>query len=95
MNLTIRNKNLKGIIALAQVFQQKGVIYINECINMINYMAKTTNIKKIAISVMDPIFNIVSRDQFKKTCNTNLNDVTIIISPAKIITREEESTQSI
>ena len=57
INITIKNKYLKGIIALAQIFQQKGIIYINECIEMINYMAKTINLKLIAISVFDPIFN--------------------------------------
>ena len=56
-------------------------------------MAKIMNIKKIAISVMDPIFNIVSRDQFKQACNENLSDVTILIyTPAKILTREEDIT---
>lgn len=59
--------------------------------NLLNEMAKTTNMKKLAISVMDPIFNYISREQFKQSCNENLSDVTIIIyTPAMVIQDENE-----
>lgn len=67
------------------------MIYLNECMKLLNQMAKTSNIKKIAISIIDPIFNNVSREQFKESCNENLSDVTIIIyTPATVIQDEKE-----
>lgn len=90
-NIMINNKNLKGIIAQAQIFQIKGTIYFEECIQMINAMAKVINIKKIAIIVMDSIFNFISREKFKEVCNEILNDVIIVLyTPARVIKDEDE-----
>lgn len=95
-NIIIKNKNLKGIIAQAQIFHNKGTIYFEECIRMINEMAKTTKIKKIAINVMDPMFNFISREKFKEVCNEILNDVVIILyTPAKVMKNKDEINQLI
>ncbi|XP_055635699.1 retrovirus-related Pol polyprotein from transposon 412 isoform X1 [Toxorhynchites rutilus septentrionalis] len=106
INIYIKNKNLKRILARAQLFYYKGMINFIECIQLINDMAKTMNLKKIAISVKDPIFNILPGngtlneannttlngiETFKKICNDNLSDVTIILYvPAKVLKDENE-----
>lgn len=89
--ITITNKTRKGIIVQAQLFPKQGTFYLNECLEIINEMAKKTKLKKVAISVMDPIFKHYSQVMFKEICNKLLNDVTIIIYiPAQIITNPTE-----
>lgn len=91
LNINIKTKNLKGTLAQAQLFQNKGKINTKQCMNVINEMAKKIKIKKIAISAKDAIFNVIAKESFKKLCNDWLEDLQIIIyEPAEIIKSYEE-----
>ena len=88
----IKSKNLKGELAMTQVHPSKGLLVcLKECIQSINNMAKKLRIKTIALSNADPLFQNISRDEFKSACNNYLSDVTIIFyQPAQIIKCQNE-----
>ena len=90
LEIEIRTKNLKGELALARVFPAKGMVQIKECIQQINKMAKNMNMKKLALSNSDVLFNNISREDFKEACKF-LKDVAIILyNPAKVLKNKDE-----
>lgn len=93
--IRILTKTLKREIAYATLLYTNGQIDLTQILQVINEMAKNTNIKSLAIKRDDKLFTLIPLAVFKKACNEVLKDIKIIIYVPVQILKDDEMIQKI
>lgn len=95
INLQIFTKNLKRVIAHAALFCTNGQIELTNCLQVMNELAKKSNIKMLAMKRDDKIFTLIPLAVFKQACNEILKDIKIVIYVPVQVVKDNDMIQKL
>lgn len=95
LSIQLVSKNLKRVIAHATLFYLNGQTDLTKCLQVINEMAKNTNIKSLSIKRDDKPFTMIPLAVFKQACNEVTKDIRIIIYVPVQILKDNELIQKL